>query len=340
MTQNPGALKTATTVAAGRRPVFCRRLCSWLSACFLVVSLCSFRLQFLVAEQSQCTTGKSVLQLDAKGNDPVTFSCESGVEHLYPPPPSTSGVKKVCETSDCTNAVDFTLADVTWEPQSTGGSITATSVQQASTIYVKCTSATQTVTLSRDGITPVAQKPSEKNCTVQISIWGPPKRGSGYPEHNNDTLSLEVTSASQSVTFACGNNQYLTPELFDKVFTADTFRDQVRIKERLAGASLVKHATTAGTDNPPAYTLTVPQLPAQPTTLYYKCRKTGDKQDASQDCNVVIQVAKAEDGGEASGTSSETTTISPETSGSSAGKWSTTLIASVFSVSLVLTTMW
>ncbi|CBZ54601.1 hypothetical protein NCLIV_050290 [Neospora caninum Liverpool] len=392
MTQNPGVFETATTVASCRRPVFfCRPLRSGLSACFLVVFLCSFRVQFLVAEQNQCTQAKSVLQLDAKDNTTVTFSCGSGVGHLYPPPPGNSGGKKVCETSACTDAVDVTLTGVKWNPNSNGGSITTASVPQASTIYVKCTSTpTQQETVTHDARGPGPQGTEEKNCTVQISIWGPPKQGSAdYPEpskfasnslrpqlftirlnckrgcdfaielpytvlvfavfllvvfcpgtcKDGDTLNLQITSANQSVTFACGANQNLTPQLFDKVCETDTCDSQALLAHTLSGASMVQHASQKGKTDTSAYTLTVPNLPDQAKTLYYKCAGTAKQGSKTTECKIAIAVAKAEAGDGSSGPSSETTTIPPEASGSSAGKWSTTRIASLFSLPLLLTNM-
>ncbi|CBZ54600.1 hypothetical protein NCLIV_050280 [Neospora caninum Liverpool] len=388
-----------------------------------MIFLCSFRVQLSVAEKNECTLQKSVLQLDAKGNSPVTFSCASGVGHLYPPPPGNSGAKKVCETSDCTNAVEATLTGVEWQPSASGGSITATSVPQASTIYVKCTS-TQQETVTHDVRGPVPKDPEEKNCTVQISIWGPPKEElTDYPEpskfpsnslrpkvftiHLNcssrnswfqffvcgfvlhrpmtnmfsfrdrewspiergcdfaielpytvlvfavfllvvfcpgtckdgDTLNLQITSANQSVTFACGANQNLTPQLFDKVCETDTCDSQALLAHTLSGASMVQHASQKGKTDTSAYTLTVPNLPDQAKTLYYKCAGTTNQGGKVTECKIAIAVAQAEAGDGSSGPSSETTTIPPEASGSSAGKWSMTRIASLFSLPLLLTNM-
>ncbi|CBZ54598.1 SRS domain-containing protein [Neospora caninum Liverpool] len=291
------------------------------------------------------------------------------------------------------NAVEATLTGVEWQPSASGGSITATSVPQASTIYVKCTSTQQTVTHDVRG--PAPQESEEKNCTVQISIWGPPKEAlTDYPEpsklasnslrpllftiHLNcssrnswffsslsllsshiilafavfflvgfcpgtckesDTLNLQITSANQSVTFACGANQNLTPQLFDKVCETDTCDSQALLAHTLSGASMVQHASQKGKTDTSAYTLTVPNLPDQAKTLYYKCAGTTNQGGKVTECKIAIAVAQAEAGDGSSGLSSETTTIPPEASGSSAGKWSTTHIASLFNLPLVLSNM-
>nr|CEL69312.1 TPA: SRS domain-containing protein [Neospora caninum Liverpool] len=240
------------------------------------------------------------------------------------------------------NAVEATLTGVEWQPSASGGSITATSVPQASTIYVKCTSTQQTVTHDVRG--PAPQESEEKNCTVQISIWGPPKEAlTDYPEPStckeSDTLNLQITSANQSVTFACGANQNLTPQLFDKVCETDTCDSQALLAHTLSGASMVQHASQKGKTDTSAYTLTVPNLPDQAKTLYYKCAGTTNQGGKVTECKIAIAVAQAEAGDGSSGLSSETTTIPPEASGSSAGKWSTTHIASLFNLPLVLSNM-
>ncbi|CBZ54597.1 SRS domain-containing protein [Neospora caninum Liverpool] len=338
MTQNPGAFKTATTVAAGRRTVFCRRLCLWLSASFLVVFVCSFRVQYSDAEKNECKSDKSVLQLVAKDATPVDFTCGNGVSYLYPP--YRSEATQVCRTSACTDVVGMSLTNVSLVSQSNGLSITTTDVQQASTIYFQCTDTATETHLSRlDSKPPAGRSSSKKACTVQISIWGPPKQGFSYPVPNNGPLRLEITSASQSVTFACGNDQNLTPKLFDQICQSDGCESTAPLADTLAGASLVQHASPEGNPNTPAYTLTVPQLPDESQTLFYKCATGTDKDARAKDCNVVITVAKAADGDGSSGPSSDTTTIPPETSGTGAERWSKSLAFSVFSVALLLTKM-
>ncbi|CBZ54599.1 SAG2 related antigen SAG2D, related [Neospora caninum Liverpool] len=336
----------------------------------------------------------------------------------------------------------MSLSDISLTPQSNGVSITTTDVQQANTIYFQCTDTATETHLSRlDSKPPAGQSSSKKVCTVQISIWGPPKQGSGYPvpskfannsvrphlftshlnctlwntccqffvydfvlhpllrtlaqtegakrkecgekldfsrlkrsllqpplpgvqsfctsqstvnppaiycvflsflgtcNSDNGPLRLEITSASQSVTFACGNDQNLTPKLFDQICQSDGCESTAPLADTLAGASLVQHASQEGNPNTPAYTLSVPQLPDESQTLFYKCATGTDKDSDPKECNVVITVAKAADGDGSSGPSSDTATIPPETSGTGAERWSKSLAFFVFSVALLLTKM-
>ncbi|KFH08358.1 SAG-related sequence SRS20A [Toxoplasma gondii VAND] len=317
-----------------------RRQCLFFNACLFCLFICTVQIRAIAgADPEKCDQDGSLLNLRVTGNSSVEFKCGGAVPNLHPNPGKTPPI--VCENSSCTNEVPLNIPNATLVKDSSGKATFTVSDASvgATTVYLKCSSLANTAARVGAG-QPGQEAEKEKTCIVQTSVWGPPIKGSKeYPTPDackNGTLSLEVNPSKKSVTFACGDNETLSPELFDMVFSTKECTTSSTLAEHLSGASLVQHArTNAADDKKPAYTFSVTSLPTEEKTLCYQCTKKNAqmKGEAQNTCKVLIKVAKQE-------TDTGSTTVAPPNeSRAEHGQWNTALMVSLITIPVVLMKM-
>ncbi|KEP65866.1 UNVERIFIED_CONTAM: SAG-related sequence SRS53A [Hammondia hammondi] len=160
--------------------------------------------------------------------------------------------------------------------------------QTTQTIYFGCTGESPT-TGEGQQTAAVAAKDKDQKCVVTVTVPADPDANTCTLERQ--TMNLEVTSGTKSVSFQCDTGiATLIPGVDSKTIFDETCAKEVPLADTLPSAKLATEDSR--------YTFTVDELPETAATFCYKCsapaaHNSKAPEQQTDACNVKINISAA-----------------------------------------------